>query len=78
MLLRLTAVKSEIRHRNQLTAKAWEKAVQELGKGQTYLRSERVIQIPDKDVLKKRYFSIYFMIAAFISPGKFSKIVFPM
>ena len=35
------------------------------------LRNERVIQIPD--VLKKRCFSIYFMIVAFISPGKFSQ-----
>ena len=40
------------------------------------LRNEGVIQMPDKDVLKKR-FLIYFMIVAFISPGKFSKIVFP-
>ena len=35
----------------------------------------RVIQILDKDMLK-RYFSIYFTFVAFISPGKFSKIVF--
>ena len=32
------------------------------------LRSERVIQIPDKDVSKYRYFSIYFTIFAFILP----------
>ena len=32
------------------------------------LRSERVTQIPDKDVSKKRYFSIYITIVAFISP----------
>ena len=31
-----------------------------------------------KDVLKNRYFSIYFMLVAFISPVKFSKTVFPM
>ena len=40
------------------------------------LRNKRVIQIPDKDVLKKRYFSIYFMIVVFISPGKFSNVKF--
>ena len=40
------------------------------------LRKERVIQIPDKDVLKKRYFSIYFMIVVFISPCKFSNVKF--
>ena len=40
------------------------------------LRNERVIRIPDKDVLKKRYFSIYFMIVVFISPGKFSNVKF--
>ena len=32
------------------------------------VRSERVIQIPDKDVFKKRYFSIYFTMVAFILP----------
>ena len=42
------------------------------------LRNEGVIQIPNKDVLKKRYFLVYFMIVAFISPGEFPKILFPV
>ena len=40
------------------------------------LRNEGAIQILYKDVLKKRYFSVYFMIVAFISPGKLPKIFF--
>ena len=40
------------------------------------LGNERVAQIVDKDVLKNRRFLNYFMLAAFISPVKFSKIVF--
>ena len=42
------------------------------------LCNQRVIKILNQDVLKKRYFSIYFMIVAFISQVTFSKIVFPV
>ena len=39
--------------------------------------NERVTQMQTKkDVLKNRLFSNYFMLAAFISPVKFSKMVF--
>ena len=38
---------SEIRHRNQLTAKAWEKAVQELGKVDCTCQKFRPLKIPD-------------------------------
>ena len=44
-----------------------------------YLRNERVTKILDKErCIKEQYFSINFMLVAFMSPGKFSNTVFPV